>query len=301
MDLLHLEHFLAVVEERTFTRAAARVCRTQSAVSQSVKKLEDELGIALFARDTAEVSLTDAGRALLEHARRMVRARDEAVREMTALRHLRQGTLSIAAHESAAVYLLPAPLRSYLARFPEIRVSIRTSRLSEIARQVLDREVQVGFLKDDPGFHELSSVEVHVDRMIVVAPPRHRLAGRRSIDIRDLEDEPIVLHNLCTSTQQMVLRTFEQHRTRCRVAAELWSFENIKSFVEHEVGIALVPAITVTQELADGRLVRLKTPALEAPRRTLMIYRTEGCLSDAAHELMTLVRTFNWTALPRAS
>jgi DNA-binding transcriptional LysR family regulator len=296
MDLLQLEHFLAIVEERTFTRAAERVCRTQSAVSQSVKKLEDELGIAVFARDGAEVSLTDAGRTLVEHARRMIRARDEAIRELTALKHLRQGTLSIAAHESAAVYLLPAPLRTYLARFPEIRVSIRTSRLSEIPRQVLDREVHVGFLKEDPGFHELSCVEVHVDRMIVVAAPEHRLADRRSIDIRDLEDEPIVLHNLCTATQQMVLRTFEQHRTRCRVAAELWSFENIKSFVQHEVGIAVVPAVTVAQELRDRRLVRLRTPALEVPRPTLMIYRKQGYLSDAAHELITLVRHFNWTA-----
>ncbi len=296
MDLLQLEHFLAVVDERTFTRAAERVCRTQSAVSQSVKKLEDELGVALFARDGADVSLTDAGRALLEHARRIVRGRDEAVRELTAFKHLRQGTLAIAAHESAAVYLLPAPLRQYLARFPEIRVSIRTSRLTEIPRQVLDREVHVGFLKDDPGFHELSCVEVHVDQMIVVAPPHHRLAGRRAIEIRDLEDEPIVLHNLCMSTQQTVLRTFEQHRTRCRVAAELWSFENVKSFVQHEVGIAFVPAIAVAQELRDGRLVRLRTPALEAPRRTLMIYRKQGYLSEAAHELITLVRNFNWSA-----
>jgi DNA-binding transcriptional LysR family regulator len=296
MDLLQLEHFLAVVDERTFTRAAARVSRTQPAVSHSIKKLEDDLGVALFARDGTEVSLTDAGRALVEHARRMVRARDEAVRELTALKQLRQGTLAIAAHESAAVYLLPAPLRNYHARFPEIRISIRTSRLSEIPRQVLYREVHVGFLKDDPGLHELSSVEVHVDRMVVVAPPRHRLADRRTIDIRDLEDEPIILHNLCAATQQTILRTFEQHRIRCRVAAELWSFENIKSFVQHNVGIALVPAIVVAQELRDGRLIRLRTPALETQRPTLMIYRKQGYLPEAAHALINLVRHFNWSA-----
>ena len=75
MDLLQLEHFLAVVEERTFTRAAERVCRTQPAVSQSIKKLEDEIGAPLFARDIHDVSLTDAGRILLEYARRMVRTR----------------------------------------------------------------------------------------------------------------------------------------------------------------------------------------------------------------------------------
>src|SRR4030095_2627097 len=78
MDLLQLEHFLAIVEERTFTRAAEFVCRTQPAVSQSIKKLEEEVGAPLFARDVHEVSLSEAGRVLVEYARKMVRARDDA-------------------------------------------------------------------------------------------------------------------------------------------------------------------------------------------------------------------------------
>ena len=82
MDLLQLEHFLAVVEEGTFTRAAERVCRTQPAVSQSIKKLEDEVGAPLFARDVHEVSLTEAGRVLADYARRMVGLRDAAMRQI---------------------------------------------------------------------------------------------------------------------------------------------------------------------------------------------------------------------------
>ena len=82
MDLLQLEHFLAVVEERTFTRAAERVCRTQPAVSQTIKKLEDEVGAPLFARDVHEVSLTEAGRVFADYARRLVGLRDEAMRQV---------------------------------------------------------------------------------------------------------------------------------------------------------------------------------------------------------------------------
>ncbi|MGH9408518.1 MAG: LysR family transcriptional regulator [Vicinamibacterales bacterium] len=295
MDLLQLEHFLAVAEERSFTRAAERVCRTQPAVSHSIKKLEDELGAPLFARDLPELSLTDLGAALVEHARHIVRARDEALRDLTALKELRRGALSIAAHESAAVYLLPAPMRAYLARFPDIRVAIVASRLADIPRQVIDRDAHVGFVKDDPGFHELACDEVHVDEMIVVASPRHRLAPRASLEVGDLEDEPFVLHHSCSSTQQRLLRAFEQHRRRCRVVAELWSFENVKTFVQQEVGLAFVPRITVAQELRDRRLVQLRTPALDMPRRTLMIYRKQGYLSDAAQALIALVRSFNWS------
>ena len=86
--------------------------------------------------------------------------RDDALRQVSELRTLKAGRLTIAAHESAAVYLLPAPLRNYLQKFPNIKVGIQRSRLAEIPRQVMDREVDVGFVKDEPAFHELHWVEV---------------------------------------------------------------------------------------------------------------------------------------------
>jgi DNA-binding transcriptional LysR family regulator len=294
MDLLQLEHFLAVVEERTFTRAAERVCRTQPAVSQSIKKLEEEVGAPLFARDVHEVSLTEAGRVLADYARRMVHLRDEALRQVTELKSLKAGTLAIAAHESAAVYLLPAPLRSYLQKFPDIKVGIYRSRLNEIPRQVMDREVDVGFVKDEPAFHELQWVEVHSDELTCIASPNHPLAARPEVRVRDLGSEQFVLHHLCATTAEAIYRLFEQNATRCRVVAELWSFENIKSFVQEEVGLAFVPGVTVRQELRDGSLARIPLRELSIPRRTLMIYREQGYVSDTARELIKIVRAFNW-------
>jgi DNA-binding transcriptional LysR family regulator len=298
MDLLQLEHFLAVVEERTFTRAAERVGRTQPAVSQSIKKLEDEVGAPLFARDVHEVSLTEAGRVLADYARRMVGLRDEAMRQVSELRALKAGTLSIAAHESAAVYLLPALLRTYLQKFPDIRVGIYRSRLNEIPRQVMDRQVDVGFVKDEPMFHELQSIEVHTDQMICIASPDYRLASKPQVTVRDLAGEPFILHHLCGSTADLIHRLFEQNGVRCKVAAELWSFENIKNFVQEQVGLAIVPGVTVRQELRDGTLVKIPLRELAAPRRTLMLYPEQGYVSDSARELIRIVRAFNWDRLP---
>jgi DNA-binding transcriptional LysR family regulator len=294
MDLLQLEHFLAVVEERTFTRAAERVCRTQPAVSQSIKKLEEEVGAALLARDVHEVSLTEAGCVLADYARRMVALRNEAMHHVLQLKALKAGRLAIAAHESAAVYLLPGPLRFYLQKFPDIKVGIYRSRLNEIPRQVMDREVDLGFVKDEPAFHELQWVEVHADEMMCVAAPGHPLARRPSVRVRDLASEQFVMHHLCSTTAETILRLFEQHGTHCRIVAELWSFENIKNFVQEEVGIAIVPGVTVRQELREGTLVRIPLRELSMPRRTLMIYREQGYLSDCARELIKIVRQFNW-------
>jgi DNA-binding transcriptional LysR family regulator len=294
MDLLQLEHFLAVAEEGTFTRAAERVGRTQPAISQSIKKLEDELGMQLFARDLHEVSLTEAGKALVEYARRMVKARDDAMRMLGSLKHLSTGTLNIAAHESAAVYLLPAALRHYLRKFPDIKVGIYRSRLADIPRQVVDREMHVGFVKEIPPFKELTCVPVHSDEMVLVASPAHPITHRADVTIKDLEGEPFILHRLCSTTEQKILRLFAEHSVRCRIVAEVRSFENIKQLVEEDVGLAIVPNVTVKQELAAGTLVRIKLPELNIPRQTFMISRDQGQHSDAARELISVVRSFNW-------
>ncbi|HKB54985.1 MAG TPA: LysR family transcriptional regulator, partial [Ramlibacter sp.] len=255
MDLLQLEHFLAIVEERTFTRAAERVSRTQPAVNQSIKKLEDEIGAPLFARDVHEVTLTEAGRVLADYARRMVLLRDEAMRRVADLRAMKAGTLTVAAHESAAVYLLPSAMRAYLQQYPDIKVGIHRSALAEIPRKVMDREVDLGFVKDAPAFRELQFAEVHADEMVMIASPKHALAKRTDVAVADLASEPFVLHHGCATTAAMILRLFDQHATRCRIVAELWSFENVKSFVQEGVGVAIVPGITVKHELRDGTLV----------------------------------------------
>ena len=298
MDLLQLEHFLAVVEEGTFTRAAERVRRTQPAVSLSIKKLEEEVGRPLFARDVHEISLTEAGRVLADYARRMVGLRDDAMREMTKLNAMKAGSLTVAAHEAAAVYLLPAALRRYVQQFPDIKVGIYRSRLEEIPRQVMDRQVDVGFVKEAPSFHELQCVDVHSDEMISIASPTHPLSGRGRVTLSDVSCEQFVLHHLCSATADKILRLFEQHSTRCRVVAELWSFENIKQFVTEEVGLAIVPGITVRHELKNGTLVRIPLRELAMPRKVLMIYREQGYLSEPARELIRIVRAFNWQQHP---
>jgi DNA-binding transcriptional LysR family regulator len=298
MELVQLEHFLAVVEERSFTRASVRVGRTQPAVSQSIKKLEEEVGTPLFARDVHDVSLTEAGRIFAEHARRMLRERDDARRDLRTLKTTNSGTVNIAAHESAAVYLLPGALGRFVTRFPNVKIGIYRSPLTDIPRQVMDREVHVGYVQEEPGAGELASVEVHMDEMVLIAPTSHRLAGRAHVRINDLGRERFVIHHACNSTEQRILRLFQEHRTPCHIATELWSFETIKAFVQAGVGIGIVPRITVRQELRDRTLAAIPVSELSMPCRTLMIYRNQADLAGPALALINMIRTFTW---PRVS
>src|ERR687897_2710219 len=130
--------------------------------------------------------------------------------------------------------------------------------------------------------------------MVCVASPRHPLAARTLVGVRELGEQRFILHHLCSATADAILRLFERHATPCRVVAELWSFENVKNFVQEEIGLAFVPGLTVRQELRDGTLVRIPVRELAMPRRTLMIYREQGYVSDSARELIKIVRAFHW-------
>jgi len=297
MELLQLEHFLAVAEEGSFTRAAARVCRTHPAISQSVKKLEEAIGVPLFARDIAELSLTEAGRAMVDSARRLLNLRDDAIRQVGELRSSR--TLTIAAHEAAALYLLPPPLRRYFERFPRVKVGIHRRHLDEIPRQVLDGEFDLGFITDEPPFQELRSVLVYSDEMTLIASPRHPLTHRPRVRVKDLGSESFMVHQGCVVTEQ-ILRLFEAHATPCNIAAELWSVESIKHFVQQDVGLAFVPRISVLHELAGGTLVSILLEGLHMPRRIFMVYPNRGYISDSAQRFIEVMDEFKWNeCLPR--
>jgi DNA-binding transcriptional LysR family regulator len=289
MDLMQLEHFLAVADERTFTRAAERVFRTQPALSQSIKKLEKSVGAPLFARDMTGVSLTEAGKFLVVYARKMVKMRDEATRSISQLQALKAGTLSIAAHESAELYLLPTPLKHFATLFPQVKLSVQRGGLEEIPRKVLDREVQIGVVREPPAFQELESEQVYVDEMVLIAAPENRLASLNPVSLQDMDGVSLVVHGFSKWTDSTVLRLFNQHSIHYRVAAELCSIESMKSMVIGDVGVAMVPRMTVLQELRERRLVEIAVPELRLPLRSVMVFRKDS-KSETAERLIEIMR-----------
>lgn len=108
--------------------------------------------------------------------------------------------------------------------------------------------------------------------------------------MRDLDGVPFVVHHLCSSTEEVVHRLFRQNGIRCHVVAELWSFENVKSFVSENVGVAIVPRITVMDELRAGSLIEIGLPELSFHRGTVMIFRSD-CNSEAAGRLIEIMRS----------
>src|SRR5713226_5753149 len=185
MDLFQLETFLAVAHTGSFSSAAKLVHRTQLAVSQMVRKLEEEIGEPLFDRSSRDGRLTDAGKVLQEYAQRMINLRREARASLKELRQFQRGTLVIAANEFTALYLLPV-LEEFRRFCPRIKIAVQRSLASSITEQLAAHTVELGVLSFRPEGPGLQSVVVFCDQLMFVVPPRHPLAKAKSVSIRQL-------------------------------------------------------------------------------------------------------------------
>src|SRR5262247_3648200 len=194
MDLSALKIFLAVAHERSFSRAAAKVHRTQPAVSQAVRRLELELGEALFDRSSKSGTLTEAGRMLQNYGQRLVRLAEEAESAMRELRDLRRGRVLIGANEAAVHTLLPLMAR-FRQRVPDIAVDVRRVPARQIAVEVQQGSLDFGALTFRPSEEGLLEVPVGSDELVLLVPPTHALAKRRQVSMEDVAANAVIAHN----------------------------------------------------------------------------------------------------------
>ena len=291
MDLFQLETFLAVAEERSFSRAAARLRRTQPAVSQAVAKLEAELGEVLLDRSSRDGTLTDAGEVLREYALKLLNLRNDASAALTELRELHCGRLNLAANEYTCLYLLPL-LDAYRRQNPQIKVAVQRALASRIPDEVLMHSVEIGVLSFKPDDPQVQSVVVYRDELNLVVSPKHALAGAGEVSIRQLGAQNFCAHNIPSPQRQKVIQTFRRYKTPLQMGVELPSIEAIKRFVELGNGVALVPGLTVENELASGSLVRVRIRELQIERRLRLVYRRQANLSHAALAFLKVVEQY---------
>jgi len=285
VELSQLEVFLAVAREHRFSRAAEKLFRTQSAVSQTIRKLEDELGEALFDRSSREGVLTDAGEVLYEYAERLLNLRQDAHESLAGLRELQKGKLVIAANEFTALYLLPV-LAEFRRLHPMIKITVQRALGSRIPDDVLQHSAELGVLSYKPEEPRLHSVVTYLDELVLVVPPKHPLASAREVSIRQLGAESFVAHIVSSPYREKVLQTFQKHKTPLHMGLELPTLQAIKQFVAMGNGVAFMPEISVEAELARAELVRIPVRELHVQRKLRLIYRKEAGLSHAGRAFL---------------
>ena len=287
MDLFQLEVFVTVAREGSFSRAAEKLYRTQPAVSQAIRKLEDELGEPLLDRSSRDGHLTDAGRVLHEYAQKLLNLRGEAAAALVEMREMRKGRLNIAANEYTCLYLLPV-LAEFRRLYPLVKTTVERSLASRTPQEILEHNVDLGVLSFNPEDPLLRSIVVYRDELAFVVYPRHTLAKSKQVSIKQLGVESFVAHHVPSPFRDKVIQAFKRHRTPLNMDTELPTIEAIKKFVKMENGVALVPSLCLEEELARGDLVRVSVADLKLERRLRLVYRKNANLSHAARAFLKL-------------
>ncbi len=292
MDINQLEVFLAVAQEKSFSRAAEALHRTQPAVSQSIRRLETELGELLFDRSSKDGTMTAAGRVLFDFAQQMMNLRHHAHSAIRELRDLHRGKLSLGANEYTVMCLLPL-IPIFRARHPHIKIEVKRSLASRIPGEILGRDVEMGVVSFKPSDPAIKSVAVVTDELALVVAPDHPLAAKKAVSVRELGAESFIAHNVPSPYREKVVKTFEKQRTPLNISMEMPTLEAIKRLVEKGMGVALIPRLAAHAEISRKQLVGLSVREMKLERKLHLIYRKGATLSHAAKAFLRVARDGN--------
>ena len=288
MELHSLHVFLTVATEKSFSRAAERLLRTQPAVSLALQRLEQELGEKLIDRSGKNLILTDAGRAVLDYARRFESLQQELENSLAELRDNSAGRLTIGANESTTLYLL-RHIERYRELYPKIKVQVRRSLSSKIPNELLDGNLELGVISYDPGDERLKSKIIYTDALAFVVSPRHRLAHRRTISISELGSETFIAHNVLSPYREVVLREFQAHKVPLRMEVEMPTIESIRKMVQNDNGVAFLPRMCVEQEIERKLIYEVRIKEMHVERKIRLIYPMRRALSHAARAFLEVL------------
>ncbi|MFA6714753.1 MAG: LysR substrate-binding domain-containing protein [Victivallales bacterium] len=244
MELTHLRYFIAVAEELHFGRAAAKLHIAQPPLSQQIKRLEDELEIKLFNRTSRRVELSAAGKIFLPEARGIVEQADKTLALMTGLSQGQSGYLAIAFNETAINTFLPAAIKKFTGRYPEVKLSLEESGIVEQFNALDEKRIHLGFMR--PLGYDIEAYSKRLllrEEYVLALPAEHKLCAYSSLTLDMLRHEPLIL--LPQSRYKYLRDCFDKSFRRCGfepdIVQELNSKHTTLALVKEGVGLALVP------------------------------------------------------------
>ncbi len=283
--------FLAVASERSFSRAARKLGRTQPAISQALRRLEEQLGEVLVDRSARDGRLTEAGLTVRDYAQRLLEVADEAERAVAELRDVRRGRVLVGANEAAVHALLPV-VEEFRSQYPGVQVDVRRVASRQIAQELLARAIDFGVVTFHPAERGLASLVIDSDELVLLTHPEHPFARRRSVTMEVVGHETIIAHNDPSPLRERVLRAFEQRHHELNIGIALPSLDAIKRAVEMRMGVALLPRRCAVSELALGQLAAVRVPELRIPRNVRLVFRQPGERSHASMAFLEVARVY---------
>jgi LysR family transcriptional activator of glutamate synthase operon len=290
MDIRQLRYLVALAEERHFTRAAEREHIAQPALSQQIRKLEQEAGLALVERTTRHVALTVAGELLVARARRILAEVEAAEAEFESLTGLHTGRVTVGAMHTMGPVDISLALASFHHRYPGVELSIREESSEDLAEMLRVDELDLAFLSVTERIesHGIGLHQLLVEELVAVLPIEHRLAGRRQVRMVELAGEQFVSYRAGARLRELLVGAGRHAGFEPRVMLELNESGRIRRLINRGLGVAILPRSDAESPGAPVATATLIDPSLS--RDITLAWREGRRHSPAAAAFLALAR-----------
>ncbi len=285
--LRQLQIFASAARTLSFSRTARELYLTQPAVSMQVRQLEDRAGLPLFERMKRRLYLTQAGQEMARHAAQVLRSLQDADDAFAALRGLKGGRITVAV-TSTAKYFAPKLVARFARAHPEVEMRLLVNNREAVVQLLAANDVDLAIMGTPPKEVETVAAAFAPHPFVVIAPPGHRLAGRR-VPLADLAGETFLVREPGSGTRAAMGRFFQERHVAVRIGMEMSSNETIKQAVMAGLGLSFISQHTVSLELATGQLALVAAEGLPVMRRWYAVQRREKRLSPAAEAFKEFV------------
>jgi DNA-binding transcriptional LysR family regulator len=290
MELRQLRYLVALAEDRNFTRAAAREHIAQPALSQQIRRLEEETGVGLVERSTRRVSLTDAGDALVARSRRILAEVESARTELEALKGVQTGHVTVGVMHTMGPVDVSIALAAFHERHPAVELSVREYSSEELADLLRVDELDLAFLSVTERIesHDLGLEQLVSEELVVVLPRQHALAKRRRVRMAELVGEQFISYREGARLRELLMAAGRHAGFVPEVMLESNESSRIRRLVERGMGVAILPRSDAEAPGAEVAVATLVEPPL---RRDITLAWREGRrLPPAAAEFLALAR-----------
>lgn len=287
-SLRQLRVFVTVAHARSFSRAGEIVGLSQSAVSHSVKELEQQTGVRLLDRTTREVALTEAGQQLASRLERVLDELHSTLREAGRVGTQLTGKVRIAASQTISAHLIPQCIAESNRCYPEIDFVLHDRPQQWVLESIRQGEVDFGIVIDPGAVNDLQCETILSEPFLLLCRQDHRFARRESIDWHDLQSERLVLQDYASGSRPLIDAALAHFSVNARIVQEIGHPATLFPMVEAGIGISVLPALALPLPQDSHLIVKRLTPAME--RQLMLARRKNRSLSTAAQALWEIVR-----------
>jgi DNA-binding transcriptional LysR family regulator len=289
LNLKQLEAFYLVVKKKSFTRAAEELNVTQPAVTIQVKSLEKSLNLKLIQQVGKKVQLNEAGELLYQYAEKIFNLVSDADEKMRDFKKLMRGTLQIGTTKHYARYIMPYLLSEFQRRYPRIKVILDEGNSENMASSVLEMKNELALISEINLDRKIKSIFFSTVEFVLVASSEHRFSQSKSISLRELNNEPLILRERGSALREAILRKFHEYGIWPSMIIEASSLDFIMEYVIQNKGVSFMIEPDIKEELEKGILKIIPTNEGNIILFTDFIYHNEKSLSPPAEAFLKMV------------